>query len=308
MTKQFIEFLNEGAADFVAWCEANPTACLRRYQVRDTGKLQRPQVTNGDAEERLVTYEIKIAYPQTERFGAAGALDRDDAIRDDQLQLEAAIGMAAGGNFIAPFPDATWRSSSTAIKRGAAGVDFLVITQTMSYVQQLGAPAPVDVVTNLPTTLGALRDRARELVAAIAPVYLAGDAFIEYRNELAGDFRAWALANPAAALRRYQVRDAGAGEPPTMRNNELETRRDVLEVLVAYPQTQRYGAAAALARDDVMASDQVLLERQLGVQGYANFTGASPNATIVGLEVDRQVLDGIDLLVMTITLEYRRQV
>jgi hypothetical protein len=305
----FVEYRNEGGADFVAWAEANPTAALRRYQVRDTGKPRALGPVNGDQREEVATYQITVAYPQDGRFGDDGALDRDDAMRADQLAFERQFGPLGAANFSPPFPDATWRSMTVARKSGN-GVDFLVMTMELSYVRRFGAVAAVDVVTSLPTTVSALRSRARALVAAIVPTVMSDDRLIEYRNEGGADFRAWARANPTAAFRRWQLRDTGDDQSPSMQNTDLEARTIAFTLIVAYPQDERAGDAAALSRDDLALADETLIRLAIGVEGYANWTGAdNPNATVIGYAVDRESdPTGVDFLAITLRLAYRRAV
>ena len=54
------------------------------------------------------------------------------------------------------------------------------------------------------TTAAAIRDRIAVLIEAITPDVLAADPFLRHRDE--GDFRGWVDVNPAASLRRFQVR------------------------------------------------------------------------------------------------------
>jgi hypothetical protein len=133
----FKPYLNQGAAAFRADCEQAPQGCARRFQVRDVGIDQPPPISNTDVEEREVTYEVVIAYPQTHRWGSGAALDRDDAMSADQHQIEHAIGMCGRANFTSPtYPDAFWRSGET-IREVGNGVDFLVITQTMGFKRSM---------------------------------------------------------------------------------------------------------------------------------------------------------------------------
>lgn len=129
----FEKFDNELAADFRLWADSHPAGAHRKFQVRDVGVDQPPEVSNTDLEERLVTYEISIAYPQDNRWGGDNALDRDDVMGSDQHQIEHAVGMCGRANFTAPtYPDACWRSGKT-IRLSGTACDFLVITQTMAF-------------------------------------------------------------------------------------------------------------------------------------------------------------------------------
>lgn len=133
---EFRKYRNEGAAGFTAWAAEQKAAAWRRFQVRDTGVDSPPDVSNTDIEMRYVTFEIRVAYPQTHRAGRDAALDRDDVMREDQRAIEYAIGMAGRSNFTSPNPDATWVEGSTEREIGD-GVDFLVITQRMMFMAQI---------------------------------------------------------------------------------------------------------------------------------------------------------------------------
>lgn len=133
---KFRRYRNEGNGDFEAWATANPDGAWRRFQVRDVGRDQPPEVSNTDVEERLITFSIVVAYPQTSRAGRKNALDRDTAMSHDQHDIEHAIGLTGRGNFMPPdYPDASWRSGSTT-RSVRQAVDFLEIEQTMAFYRQ----------------------------------------------------------------------------------------------------------------------------------------------------------------------------
>jgi hypothetical protein len=136
----FKPYKNQQAANFRSDAEQAPQGFVRVFQVRDTGEDQPPAIVNSDIEERRVTFEIIVAYPQTHRWGADAALDRTDAMRTDQHSIEHAIGLNGRENFSSSvnpaYPDACWREGRTAREIGN-GVDFLVITQTMSFFRSM---------------------------------------------------------------------------------------------------------------------------------------------------------------------------
>jgi pimeloyl-ACP methyl ester carboxylesterase len=135
---RFREHRNQREADFFKAWEAAPAGALRRFQVRDTGEWGTPEVSNTDHDEKRVTFRIAVAYPQTGRYGADQALDRDDVMRSDQKQIEQAVGLYGRGNFTSPNPDACWRADGYSVERVVGDAcDYLVITQTMSYFEQL---------------------------------------------------------------------------------------------------------------------------------------------------------------------------
>jgi hypothetical protein len=136
----FKPYLNQQGADFRADCEQAPQGSVRRFQVRDVGDDQPPAIVNSDIEERRVTFEVIVAYPQTHRWGVDAALDRDDAMSADQHKIEHAIGLNGRENFASSvnpaYPDACWREGHT-MREVGNGVDFLVITQTMSFFRSM---------------------------------------------------------------------------------------------------------------------------------------------------------------------------
>jgi len=160
-------------------------------------------------------------------------------------------------------------------------------------------------------TAAAIRDRAIAVIKSLDPTVVSGDRFIPHRNEWGANFRDWALKNPASCVRRYQVRTTGADRPIEVTDEQLETHYLELEVVVAYPQTHRWGADAALDRDDVMEADRFLIDDVIGVRGSANFSYPYPDATWRGqLDVDvaYERADGVDFLVIKQLMSYLRDV
>jgi hypothetical protein len=85
---------DDWAVDFREWCEANPSAALRRFSIRDMGPVDQPAVTNAEKELVRRTFEVVVAYPiaDSQRYGKGGARDRDDMLESDGYQLNDAIG------------------------------------------------------------------------------------------------------------------------------------------------------------------------------------------------------------------------
>lgn len=146
------------------------------------------------------------------------------------------------------------------------------------------------------TTTKAIRERIIELVRAIVPEILAEDRFRLFRGEGDADFVEAAASQGAGALRLFQVRDTGNWEAPEVSTMNLSGRRVTFEVLVAYPHTNRAGAANALDRDDAIRADERALERLVGLTGYNNFAGAHPNATPLETASSRVPGEGVDVL------------
>ena len=153
-------------------------------------------------------------------------------------------------------------------------------------------------------TAEAIRDRIMSLIEAITPT-MAKPAFLRYRNEDGADFDAWAEKNPAAALRRFQVREVGDDELPHTSSVLEERVRTRFALRVAYPQTHRYGAANAMDRDDVMNQDWLKINAAVGIYGGANFTG-SHDCIPLGAIKSRESGGKIDFLVVAIDVEYLR--
>jgi len=137
-TSKFIAYRNEGGANFRKWAEQVDAAAFRRFQVRDDGDDSPPTVSNTDVEERIVTFQVIVAYPQNSRSGADNALDRDDLMKQDQRKIESAIGYIGRENFSSSIdaerPDACWRSGRTTRETDdTRACDFLVIEQSMQF-------------------------------------------------------------------------------------------------------------------------------------------------------------------------------
>lgn len=137
---RFRRYRNEGAGKFRPWALAFPGSARRRFQVRQIGDREEPSVSNGDFEERVVSFLVLVAYPQTHRDGPDAALDRDDAIDDDTLDIDYAIGANGRGNFAPPYPDACWHpegngesSRIAEIDEDQPGVDFAQIYVSYAY-------------------------------------------------------------------------------------------------------------------------------------------------------------------------------
>ncbi len=178
---------NEGDAEFRDWCEANPAATRRRFQVRDDGDDSPPEVTNGDIERRNVKFVILVCYPQTGRDGKDQALDRDDTLWADREQIEHAVGMWGRANFSPPYPDACWLAEGTddATRETGTACDFLRIAQAMTFVQTMA----LDPVASFTTS-------AADLVVTFTNTSTDGDGHIVSYLWDFGDSSSSTLANP----------------------------------------------------------------------------------------------------------------
>lgn len=172
-----------------------------------------------------------------------------------------------------------------------------------------GGGGPI-IITNNTTTAEAIRDRIISLIRALTPNQLTANKFDLFTDEREADIRAWAASVGQGSFRTFQVRETGQDNPPDISNMDVESRLVTFEITVCYPQTSRAGKNAARDRDDLITDDQHLIEHNVGMCGYANFTGASaPNAAWYSGETRRDREDGIDYLVITQTMRfYRRMV
>jgi hypothetical protein len=168
------------------------------------------------------------------------------------------------------------------------------------------APTPPTPTPSFLTIPASIRDRAIAVIAGLVPNTLLGVPFVKHRNERDGDFVKWATANPAAALRRFQVRQSGDEGPPVT-NTDTEERRLKLTITVAYPQTARFGRDNALDRDDVITEDYKQLDFAIGLYGKQNFSDPYPSATPFGFTPQDVVAgEGVDFLVIEEWFVYQR--
>ena len=156
-------------------------------------------------------------------------------------------------------------------------------------------------------TAESIRDRIKSLLEALTPASLASTKFRQFRNEDGADFDEWAEKNPAAALRRFQVREVGDDELPETSSGIEERVRVRYELRMAYPQTHKYGPANGMDRDDVMNQDWKAINYAVGIYGGANFT-STYDAIPLGATKSREQGGKIDYLVVMLDLEYLRSV
>lgn len=130
---KFRRFRNELDADFDEWAEKNPAGAFRRFQVREVGEDGEPSVSDTTQETVIVEYEIRIAYPQTHRYGASNGMDRDDVRKQDWKKIKHTIGCDGRGNFSGTH-DCTPLGASE--QREAGGkVDYSVIRARFEYTR-----------------------------------------------------------------------------------------------------------------------------------------------------------------------------
>ena len=132
---RFRDSRSELKGDFREWAEKSVPGCFRRFQARNVGNDEPPAVSNMSFEERRLTLEIVIAYPQDHRAGPGNALDRDDLIEQDWVEIDTNIGITGRGNFGSTY-DCTPIGCTKEIERGGV-VDFLVIRAEFLYLRAL---------------------------------------------------------------------------------------------------------------------------------------------------------------------------
>lgn len=134
---KFRQFRNEGDADFDSVMEKNPPAALRRFQVREVGDDEPPLVSNLATERVRLRVEIRIAYPQTHRYGPANGMDRDDVMNQDWRDINYKIGLYGRGNFSSTH-DCTPLGAVKTREEGGK-IDYLVIAADYEYLRSLTA-------------------------------------------------------------------------------------------------------------------------------------------------------------------------
>ena len=151
------------------------------------------------------------------------------------------------------------------------------------------------------TTAESIRDRIIELILALTPSVLSGDRFREYRNEREGNFITACESAPAGCLRRYQVRTTGDDEPPEVSDTTTAQLRTAFTILVAYPNTHRYGGGRD--RDDVIDEDWKAINYRCGIYGRANFS-STHDCTPLGCTKSFEPGEAVSYLVIEMRLLY----
>lgn len=129
----FRRYRNEEGARFDDWAEKNLAASFRRFQVRQIGTDELPNVSDTNTERVRMKQEIRIAYPQTHRYGGANAMDRDDVINQDWLKINRAIGIYGRTNFSGSH-DCVPLGATMEMDRSGK-VDYLVVIAEFEYLR-----------------------------------------------------------------------------------------------------------------------------------------------------------------------------
>ncbi len=132
---------------------------------------------------------------------------------------------------------------------------------------------------NLPTTAGDIRDRMIAVIRGLVPSLHAGDRFEHLEDDGDAELPAWAEAFPQSAFRLFQVRDDGNDRPTEAATNlDLEERFVTFIVRIAYSHEARTADGAALDRDALIESDELLIDDAIGATGRENFSPPYPDA------------------------------
>lgn len=83
---------HDNRQDFRTWCNANPNAAFRRFQVRDVGTVSGSEVYDAQQAWHVTEMECVVAYPRDFRYGAQALLDLDDVLWADLNAIDNAIG------------------------------------------------------------------------------------------------------------------------------------------------------------------------------------------------------------------------
>lgn len=150
-----------------------------------------------------------------------------------------------------------------------------------------------------PATVEGIRDRMVSVVEALLPSSDSRVRFRAYRNEGTASFQDWAEANPAAARRRFQIRDTGEGQESDVSDATTELRTVTFAILVAYPKTARDGAGQTEDRDATIDADRLMIQHHIGQHGRENFQPPIADATWISDEYSR--IDGTNCVFIEIT-------
>jgi len=96
--------VNRAVFDFEDWCENHANACFRRFQIKDLGGYEPPQISDHIIESLESELQVLVAYPMAliTKFGAEGERDMYDLVRSDMHLIDGAIGHRGGakGNYV----------------------------------------------------------------------------------------------------------------------------------------------------------------------------------------------------------------
>lgn len=131
---RFRRFRAENGDEFREQQERAKDGCLRRFHVDLLESDDVAQVSNMEFAEHRIAAEIVVAYAQTNRAGAEGAITRRAVIDDDWVEIDYNLGITGRANFYTTH-DCTPLGCTKTIEKGD-GVDFLVIRAEFLYKRE----------------------------------------------------------------------------------------------------------------------------------------------------------------------------
>lgn len=154
----------------------------------------------------------------------------------------------------------------------------------------------------LTTTPKLIREQQASLITALTPASHSGVKFEEYsRTE---EFRDWAEANPAAALRKFYIEDVGAYESPLSSDMASEEIVTTFSVTVAYPKNNRYGLDNKRDAFDVIDQDRHAIDEAIGHRGYVDHVAGQNSALAVSKDIEEG--EAVWFLSMEYDINFRR--
>ena len=152
------------------------------------------------------------------------------------------------------------------------------------------------------TTAQLIREDRSTIMQAITPAQLSGVAFAEF--ERSEDFREWSESNPAACLRRFQIRDLATYEQPAISDGRIEAQSTQFQITVAYPRDSRFGKSGDSSLEDAIRADHLKILHNLGIVAQGSYPSGCELFQLVEYEIDRDD-DSAWFLVATYDVAFR---
>lgn len=133
------------------------------------------------------------------------------------------------------------------------------------------------------TTPGAIRDVIIARIEALTPPTYSQNQYVPHRDDKLS-LRRWALANPAASLRRFNVETPGETSPMEVTTATLEQVREEFEIVIAYANTNRFNGRQGLI--DAISTDLRFIDYYAGTTGFS--VTPTSNATIISKQYRRE--------------------
>lgn len=129
------------------------------------------------------------------------------------------------------------------------------------------------------------------IVTRLTPTYDSDKLFLLHEEQEENGFRDWAERNADACLRKFSAMFMGEEEPPLVSNGDVELVGEELEVVVAYPTTNRFRSQVALHH--VIREDLRQIEHEVGSNGFnALDTDVASIGTATVITLGRRREDG----------------